>query len=50
METESAEMQNRLEDVDYDLNRTRARCEKAETHLEEALQKIKVRNGLEIVS
>ncbi|KAK7072088.1 E3 ubiquitin-protein ligase BRE1A [Halocaridina rubra] len=41
METEKAEMQNRIEDMEYDLNLTRSRCEKVETHLAETCQKLK---------
>lgn len=41
METEKAEMQNRIEDMEYDLTRNRSRCEKVETHLAETCQKLK---------
>lgn len=41
MDTEKAEMQNRIEDMEYDLNKTRSRCEKVETHLAETCQKLK---------
>lgn len=41
MDTEKAEMQNRIEDMEYDLNRTRSRCEKVESHLADTCQKLK---------
>ncbi|MPC59869.1 E3 ubiquitin-protein ligase Bre1 [Portunus trituberculatus] len=41
MDTEKAEMQNRIEDMEYDLSRTRSRCEKVESHLAETCQKLK---------
>lgn len=41
MDTEKAEMQNRIEDMEYDLSRTRSRCEKVESHLADTCQKLK---------
>lgn len=41
-ETEAAELQNRVDDLDYELQKRRQRADSLENHLAEALEKIKV--------
>ena len=41
-ETEAAELQNRVDDLDYELQKRRHRADSLENHLGEALEKIKV--------
>ena len=41
-ETEAAEMQNRVDDLDYELQKRRQRADSLENHLAEALEKIKI--------
>lgn len=41
-ETEAAELQNRIDDLDYELQKRRQRADSLENHLAEALEKIKV--------
>ena len=40
-ETEAAELQNRVDDLDYELQKRRQRADSLENHLAEALEKIK---------
>ena len=40
-ETEAAELQNRIDDLDYELQKRRHRADSLENHLAEALEKIK---------
>lgn len=40
-ETEAAELQNRVDDLDYELQKKRHRADSLENHLAEALEKIK---------
>lgn len=40
-ETEAAELQNRVDDLDYELQKRRHRADSLENHLAEALEKIK---------
>ena len=41
-ETEAAELQNRVDDLDYELQKKRHRADSLENHLAEALEKIKL--------
>lgn len=46
METENAELKNRVEDLEYDLDKTRTREEKLDRHLSDALEKLKAYEGV----
>ena len=41
-ETEAAELQNRVDDLDYELQKRRHRADSLENHLAEALEKMKL--------
>ena len=41
-ETEAAELQNRVDDFEYELQKRRQRADSLENHLAEALEKIKI--------